>query len=59
LRTKYKSVEIIFIAHHTQAKIVTEEEFFTKGESGGTKCSSAYKLALDLIESKYPTAEYN
>jgi len=59
LRTKYKSVEIIFIAHHTQAKIVTEEEFFTKGESGGTKCSSAYRLALDLIESKYPTAEYN
>jgi len=59
LRTKYESVEIIFIAHHTQAKVVTEEEFFTKGESGGTKCSSAYSLALDLIDKKYPPEEYN
>ncbi|MBO8169608.1 MAG: sporulation protein YhbH [Thermoanaerobacteraceae bacterium] len=59
LRTKYMSVDIVFIAHHTQAKVVSEEEFFTKGESGGTKCSSAYKLALDLIESKYLPQEYN
>lgn len=30
LRTKYENVEIVFIAHHTEAKEVTEEEFFTK-----------------------------
>ena len=36
LRTKYERVEIEFIAHHTEAKVVTEEEFFKKGESGGT-----------------------
>lgn len=35
LRTKYEKVEIAFIAHHTEAKEVTEEQFFTKGESGG------------------------
>ena len=44
LRTKYDQVEIVFIAHHTEAKEVTEEEFFTRGESGGTKASSAYQL---------------
>ena len=42
LRPKYENVEIVFIAHHTEAKEVTEEEFFTRGESGGTICSSAY-----------------
>ena len=44
-----KHVEIEFIAHHTEAKVVTEEEFFTKGESGGTICSSAYVKALELL----------
>lgn len=30
LRTKYETVEIEFIAHHTEAKVVTEENFFQK-----------------------------
>lgn len=59
LRTKYKNVEMRFLAHHTEAKEVSEEEFFTRGESGGTRCSSAYQLALDLIESDYPPEHYN
>ncbi|MDN5347244.1 MAG: uncharacterized protein PWP65_808 [Clostridia bacterium] len=59
LRTRYSQVEIVFIAHHTHAREVTEEEFFTKGESGGTRCSSAYRLALDLISQRYPPADYN
>ncbi len=46
LRTKYNNVKIVFISHHTEAKEVTEEEFFTHGESGGTQVSSAYELAL-------------
>src|SRR6266566_4632382 len=44
LRTKYNNVQIVFISHHTEAKEVTEEEFFHKGESGGTQVSSAYEL---------------
>lgn len=59
LRTKYETVDIVFIAHHTEAKIVTEEEFFTKGESGGTICSSAYRKALEVIETKYSPTKYN
>ncbi|WP_324717032.1 sporulation protein YhbH [Carboxydochorda subterranea] len=59
LRTKYHHVQIVFIAHDTKAKEVTEEEFFTKGESGGTKCSSAYELALSIIEERFPPDEYN
>ncbi|MGM9987574.1 MAG: sporulation protein YhbH [Bacillaceae bacterium] len=59
LRTKYETVDIEFIAHHTEAKVVTEEEFFTKGESGGTICSSVYRKALELIEAKYNPERYN
>jgi sporulation protein YhbH len=59
LRTKYENVEIVFIAHHTEAKEVTEEEFFTKGESGGTICSSAYQAAIDIIDKRYPPSQFN
>ena len=59
LRTKYEKVEIVFIAHHTEAKEVTEEAFFSKGESGGTICSSAYRKALEIIDKRYPSNLYN
>ncbi|WP_421383981.1 sporulation protein YhbH [Bacillus salacetis] len=59
LRTKYETVEIEFIAHHTEAKVVSEEHFFSRGESGGTICSSAYRKALELIETKYQPSRYN
>jgi len=59
LRTKYTNVEIVFISHHTEAKEVSEEEFFTKGESGGTRVSSAYQLAMEIILSRYPQSDWN
>jgi uncharacterized sporulation protein YeaH/YhbH (DUF444 family) len=59
LRTKYTNVEIVFISHHTEAKEVTEEEFFHKGESGGTQVSSAYQLALDIINQRYAPQDWN
>lgn len=59
LRYKYEAVDIEFIAHHTEAKVVTEEAFFSKGESGGTICSSVYGKALDLIKEKYNPSRYN
>ncbi len=59
LRTKYTNVEIVFVSHHTEAKEVTEEEFFHKGESGGTQVSSAYALALDIIKTRYPAQDWN
>lgn len=59
LRTKYDNVIIHFLAHSTEAREVTEEEFFTKGESGGTRCSSVYDLALRIIAEKYPPDLYN
>ena len=59
ISTRYQNVEIVFIAHHTEAKEVTEEEFFHKGESGGTMISSGYIKALEIIEQRYHPALWN
>lgn len=59
LELHYEFVTICYIAHHTKAKIVTEKEFFYKGEGGGTLCSSAYKKALQIIDEQYSPEQYN
>jgi sporulation protein YhbH len=59
LRQIYHHVQIRFIAHTTEAKLVDEHEFFHKGESGGTYCHSAYDLAIHLIETEYSPAQWN
>jgi sporulation protein YhbH len=59
LRTKYDNVEIVFISHHTEAREVSEEQFFTQGESGGTVVSSAYQLALEIINQRYRPSDWN
>lgn len=59
LRTRYRHVHIAFVAHDIRAREVDEQTFFSKGQSGGTKCSSAYELALRLIGERWPPEEYN
>lgn len=59
LRQKYSNVEVVFIAHTTTAKVVSELEFFHRGESGGTYISSGYEKALEVIEQHYNPANWN
>ena len=59
VRQKYQNVEVVFIAHHTEAKEVTEEEFFHKVESGGTYISSGYRKAVDIINDRYHPSLWN
>ena len=59
LKHKYRNVEIRFIAHTSEAKLVDEDEFFHKGESGGTICASAYDMACQLIDTDYPPNKWN
>jgi sporulation protein YhbH len=59
IRLKYVQVEIVFIAHTTEAKEVNEAEFFHKGESGGTFISSGYEKALQVIGERYPASNWN
>lgn len=57
--TKYQNVELVFIGHHTQAREVSEEEFFHKGESGGTLISSGYNKALEIIYDRFHPSLWN
>jgi sporulation protein YhbH len=57
--TKYENVHLVFIGHHTQAKEVSEDEFFHKGESGGTLISSGYLKALQIITDRFHPAHWN
>ena len=57
--TKYRNVELVFVAHHTEGREVTEEEFFHKGESGGTFISSGYNKAVDIIQERYHPSVWN
>ena len=53
LTKQYQKIEIVFIRHHTEAKEVTEEEFFNSRESGGTMVHPALKLMDKIIKERY------
>lgn len=59
IRMKYNNVEVAFISHTTTAKEVNENEFFHKGESGGTYISSGLNKALEIIEKRYNPTLWN
>lgn len=56
---RYMNVKVVFINHTTKAKEVNEEEFFHRGESGGTMISSGYEKALDIIRERYNPELWN
>lgn len=59
LRHIYPHVEIIFIIHAKEAYEVDEKQFFSRGMSGGTMCSSANQMALDIIKKRFSPQNYN
>lgn len=59
VRYRYTNVELVFINHSTTAKEVNEEEFFQRGESGGTMISSGYEKALEIIWDRFNPELWN
>ena len=59
LRHKYDNVEVVFIAHTTTAKEVSENDFFSLAPSGGTFISPALELTLDVVEKRYHPSNWN
>jgi len=59
LNRNYKQIEVVFVRHHTHAKEVDEQEFFYSRETGGTIVSSALALSADIIDERYPPADWN
>ncbi len=59
IERRYNNVEVVFIAHHSTAKEVSEDDFFHKGESGGTIISSGLEKALEIIDARYHPSLWN
>ena len=59
LSTQYNGLERRYIIHDATAREVDADTFYRTKESGGTLISSAYKLALKLIEEAFPPSEWN
>jgi len=59
IKKKYKNVDLVFIAHDTEAYLCNETDFFTMSESGGTKCSSGFDTALKHIKHYHPKDSWN
>lgn len=60
LRTKYKHVDIVMIAHDAQAYEIPDEKDFYKVEvSGGTMFVPTYEMTLAIAQERYPLSEFN
>jgi uncharacterized protein len=59
IREHYKGVQSRYVIHDAAAREVDRDTFFTTREAGGTRISTAYALAADMIEREYPAEEWN
>lgn len=59
LKSQYDGVDVRYIIHDAMAKEVDEDTFYHTRESGGTRISSAYKVARDIIHREFPPSDWN
>jgi uncharacterized sporulation protein YeaH/YhbH (DUF444 family) len=59
LQGKYDRAEFVYIAHDAEAWEVERQDFFGIRSGGGTRISSAYELAKEVLDERYPWAEWN
>jgi len=59
IRYRYNTVETVFISHTTDAKEVSEDDFFRKGSSGGTFISSGLEKTIEIVDERYNPGAWN
>lgn len=59
LRRHYRGLVIRYLTHDAAAREVDRDTFFRSKEAGGTVISSAYLLALRIIEADYGGGSWN
>ncbi|MEC5216302.1 uncharacterized sporulation protein YeaH/YhbH (DUF444 family) [Actimicrobium sp. GrIS 1.19] len=59
IRRNYSTVETRFIGHTTHAWQFSEADFFSVSGTGGTGASSAFRLALELLQDEFPPDRFN
>jgi uncharacterized sporulation protein YeaH/YhbH (DUF444 family) len=59
LRRNYQGIDSRYIVHDVRAAEVDRETFYHLREDGGTRISSAFRCAKDLLDKHYPAVEWN
>jgi uncharacterized sporulation protein YeaH/YhbH (DUF444 family) len=59
LQGKYDNAEFVYIAHDADAWRVDRDEFFGIRSGGGTRISSAYQVAKEILEEEFPWSDWN
>lgn len=55
----YKKTEVVHIWHDTEAKEVSEKNFYELRFGGGTNCSSSVKLMSKIVKDRYNPVKWN
>ena len=59
LKSQYDGIERRYVVHDAIAHEVDEDTFYRVRESGGTRISSAYKKAAEILDRDFPVADWN
>ncbi len=59
LRREYRSLDIVFVAHTTDAWEFTEEEFFRVTGSGGTVASTGFIKVREIMDARFDPSVCN
>ncbi len=59
LRSQYRGLEVRYVIHDAEARVVDQETFYHTRESGGTVISSAYRLCEQIVREEFPPEEWN
>jgi len=59
IRHRYQKTDIVFISHTTDSWEVDENQFFSRGSSGGTYISAGIERCLSIIKERYPPDIWN
>jgi sporulation protein YhbH len=59
LRRQYRQLDLVFVAHTSDAWEFQEEEFFRVSGTGGTVASAGLLKVKEIIDARYSPAQYN
>lgn len=59
LKSQYEGISRRYVIHDAVAREVDEETFYRTRESGGTRISSAYHVANEIVRRDFPPSEWN
>ena len=59
LRRQYRHLDLVFVAHTSEAWEFQEDEFFRVSGTGGTVASAGLKKVREIIDARYSPSQYN